>query len=420
MQKSLKIFYCFIIFLFSFGFSQNLSSNSSNSSNSSDINNTIYIDIINNYNYAYIGIKKNFFLKTNYYDGKNIFNASDIEEKISFNTTLEDYYNYYKVCDIICRLWKTSNGYLILLCKMSNTYSPFGEYRVRFKQIFLNYNGYQISINSSYIYLYYPGSAIPLLYADKQNILIEEYKESYELKFKILEYNNELLYLVTGKEFYIYLNNCSRYDNNLICEVKKEDIEEVLHYNNEMFYINAFSENNSDLDFSKQEFIYEIRINENYIKQQDIYVGITKLLTPNINYDDYIAYETNITNISNVNSERFSIERYYEYHEYISCFFKKSENINLLFLCNWYSRWENTSLGRIANETILNDINIKYNFRIQPTENYEIINIYHNYSDTPLYIYPKILNFSLNESLTIDYIMFSLGYNQGIRLLPDL
>ena len=58
------------------------------------------------------------------------------------------------------------------------------------------------------------------------------------------------------------------------------------------------------------------------------------------------------------------------------------------------------SLGKIVQEIILNDIHIKYNFIILPSE---IISI-DDLGNKALLLYPKIFDFYLNESYNI-YIL---------------
>ena len=58
------------------------------------------------------------------------------------------------------------------------------------------------------------------------------------------------------------------------------------------------------------------------------------------------------------------------------------------------------SLGKIVQEIILNDIHIKYNFIILPSE---IVSI-DDFGNKALLLYPKIFDFYLNESYNI-YIL---------------
>jgi hypothetical protein len=67
--------------------------------------------------------------------------------------------------------------------------------------------------------------AIPYLYSDGQTININE-ETSYELKFKIEIYNNDPLYIYGSNNNYANLDNCEKTNNELICKISKEKIEE--------------------------------------------------------------------------------------------------------------------------------------------------------------------------------------------------
>ena len=134
--------------------------------------------------------------------------------------------------------------------------------------------------------------------------------------------------------------------------------------------------------------------------KQDLYVGITRLFQEAIDRNNYIVYETNITSISNLISDKFQIELE---EENATCYFKKDANNPLLILCKWnYKNDVNTKLGKIKNEIVANNSYIKYNFRIQPFDNNETFWFF----DTgviPYFVYPKVLDFNLNEQFTIIY-----------------
>jgi hypothetical protein len=96
--------------------------------------------------------------------------------------------------------------------------------------------------------------SIPFIYADEQKIKIEEDKEFYELKFNIRRYNDELLYLFSNDD-YIILDKCSNYGNYLICQIDKEEIEEPLSFNEQVFDLYSIYE---DLDLYGIGLVYNI------------------------------------------------------------------------------------------------------------------------------------------------------------------
>ena len=222
----------------------------------------------------YIGIEKYIYLDTDFNDQEsNIFDIEDIEESTLFNATLAQYkkpgYNSY---NIICWLWKAVNKNLNIICKIKGEWN-YLAHTARIsgtsKIIYKNYN-IKITPLTSYdeFNIYQASPAIPFLYSGEQIINIEENTESYELKFKIGEYNDELLFLSSG-EFYIYLYKCERKENYLICIITKEEIEEELKDTNQKFNLYSYDDNHS---FRKLAIVYNIIIIDNISKKQDIYI----------------------------------------------------------------------------------------------------------------------------------------------------
>ena len=157
----------------------------------------------------------------------------------------------------------------------------------------------------------------------------------------------------------------------------------------------------------------DIIINRNYTDKEIVYVGITNLLQGTVDFLSFITYETNVSDISDVNTHLFDME--FESNNY-SCFLKKNKESNLLFLC-FAEFMGSDCLGVIEKEVILNDINIKYDFYIQPVTNKQYFNI----SGASPYIitaYPIILDFTSADNLTIDYVI-PLSQNVAIKLNPD-
>ena len=67
---------------------------------------------------------------------------------------------------------------------------------------------------------------------------------------------------------------------------------------------------------------------------------------------------------------------------------------------------------------VLDNINIKINFRILSKNNEEYFNKY-NIGSTALFVYTKVLDFNSNEELFINYVMLSSMNTHGIRLNLD-
>ena len=60
------------------------------------------------------------------------------------------------------------------------------------------------------------------------------------------------------------LNHCKKYNNDLICTISKERLEEILTKNYEQFYINSFDDMIGIIQFN---FISNIIINNNISKK---------------------------------------------------------------------------------------------------------------------------------------------------------
>ena len=204
---------------------------------------------------------------------------------------------------------------------------------------------------------------------------------------------------------HLCLYNCSKNENFLICTITKEEIEEMLEYNNQKFDIYSF---NDAFGLLKMELINKITINYDFKGKQNITVKITNLLQNYTYRNNYIAYSTNVTNISNVVTGKFYIKKDYGN---IKCYMKKEGNNPLLFLCKSDL---NGQLGKIE-EMLLDNISIKYNFLILPINNEEIFYRV-DYGCSPLLLYPKVLDFNLAEELFIYIVIQNSMIISRIRL----
>ena len=418
MMKIWNIFSFFILLLIFHGCNSQVPFSDVNFKD--DITKTIDIHVkYEEFGYIYIGLEKTIYLETDFNDTEtNYFNSSDIEEKTSFNTYIIFYFMTSVTYKTTCRLWKPKNDTLKLICKIASNFNRSMETILQSSVCY--YNTYKINIyapSKPYFTLLIPRIPVPFLYADEQCIKIEEEKESYELKFNYVEYNNESLYLYSNNA-YLYLNNCSKKEKNLICHVEKEDIEEIMHYNIQKFDVYYSTEG---YGFKRRAIIYNITIIDEINEKKDIYVGITKLLQEYIDYNSFIAYETNVTNISKMVSGRFPILRD---SKILNCFFKKSGDAPMLFLCNWvFSNLDNI-LGNLTIENIITNCSFKYNFRIQPVynnENFKIVN--RGYYALYAHPYTKVFNFSSDKTFAIGYIRSyddPLSVSRELRLSPDL
>ena len=163
----------------------------------------------------------------NYNDNEtNFFNASDIEEKTAFNTSiLIDNNSTYNV---ICKLWKPIDEKLNMFCKF-NEILDFGRHHFTINPSSFNYNGkkYNIITRTNSLILQQYNESIPFLYSGKQILKINENIDTYYLKYKIVEYHNETLFVLSNNN-YIILDNCTVKGNELECKLNKEEIEQYI------------------------------------------------------------------------------------------------------------------------------------------------------------------------------------------------
>ena len=329
---------------------------------------------------------------------KNIFEEKDIEEKKKFESTISDVNKQnYKVS---CRFWKSDGYELVIFCNL-NENIPKGKYTINLNSTTVIYNNYNITILHNYYYSFTKvDKNVIQLYSDNQNITVEEGKDSYELKFKVNAYNNEKIYFYKGHYCTRYLNNCKLENGELKCIMSLSVLDEITEESEDDFSIAYMTDENRLLRF---EFVQYIDIYYLNSTKEQIYVSITKILENVADYDSFIAYETNITDISKFTSELEKFELSFDDNQKFECGFKKYDNYPLLLLCQ--IREEGTfTLSEIKEEKILTDINIKYDFRIQPVNNNEKIISKDKRYFYIRFIFTEVLDFTSSDSLTIEYL----------------
>ena len=152
----------------------------------------------------------------------------DLEEKTKFTLSVynENDKNKYNIkCNLV-------NSYIsygeISIFWIFGEDIPAGNYSVNFDNHNLTYDSYTICITQDYcpIYVNKTNQYIFGLYQfNRQIFTIDNNKNSYELKFNILDYNNERLYI----EFdYLYpLEHCKVESSEIKCSVTKSDFEAI-------------------------------------------------------------------------------------------------------------------------------------------------------------------------------------------------
>ena len=365
-----------------------------------------------------IGDKGAFSLVTNFIDSeRNIFNNSNIEELTSFNAPFKlnnqkVEYNY----NAKCRLWEPINKPINIICKFENNFSN-GTYYANLEANF-KYKDYSIKIISiEPITIQKLNSPLPLLYSNPQTIEIEEGRESYELIFKIEEYNKELLILESIVQEMLILDECSQKGKELKCIIRKEIIEKVLADNNQTFSLAYKNDDidNSSLGFIELHSVFDIVVIDDTNKKKDVYASITKILENTVSSNSLIIFETNVTNISDFTGSLFYL--IYNLNCELQCFLKKVESNPLIILC--YPPSKGDFIIEALDEIRLDNASIKYNFFISQGFPYEKLRI-SGKGVRAYFVYPKVLNFTLNANYVVDF-MFTGGLEnvEGIKLNPN-
>ena len=196
---------------------------------------------------------------------------------------------------------------------------------------------------------------------------------------------------------------CKQENNQLICQIKKLEIEKSLFGNQDtrsVYY-------KSDLDnhgHARLPLVGDIIIIDNIIKEKDVFVGITKLIENVAEGHSTLAYETNVTNIDKIIG-KISLDFEYEnqYSFPMNCVLRKYDNYPLYIVCV-DGKSSKMHLKEITKEIIHKTAHIKYNFRIQPVKNEDII--YYSKEDKGSYIlwpYPETLDFTRKDTLYVEY-----------------
>lgn len=215
-----------------------------------------------------IGEKGIIYFVTDYNDNeRNIFDASDIEEKTKFKTKINDEnQNEYNAN---CKLWKPINDYIRIICNLDENLKYVDNNITLLNSVQIEYKDYKIGINQeAYIEVKQLNYSIPFLYSNKQNIEIKDNIESYNLKFKFESYNNEVVFIYGQSNNYASLDNCKINDNELNCEISKRKLEEVLGTSYEIFKVKVINDN---VGIIQMDFVLNINISYT-INKKKIYI----------------------------------------------------------------------------------------------------------------------------------------------------
>ena len=325
-------------------------------------------------------------------------NIIDTSKKVRFQLSLTSGEKYYSVG---CGFFRAEGEQLYTFCNVDEEV-PAGDYTFNLNGIQpITYEGFTITlVEGRTLEFHKYDISMNDLYSDKQSITVVEGEDTYELRFKIVSFNKDPIFVN-----YYLLIDCSQENDELVCPISRKQLDALLTRNKSELYICYTSYIGRGDNFPlipKIDVIYET------IKKRDVYVGITKLIEGVSESDTMIAYETNVTTIDSVYTD---IEDSFDLDfsdntgtTQQSCVFRKYDDNPLLIVCSFSNEGENW-LKEITEEKTYNDSNVKYNFRIQPVKNEEKI-IDKTASGTLIFrVAPSVLDFTKSDSLTIDYAM---------------
>ena len=368
----------------------------------------LIIEDYNNQNTLYLGKEPVLYLLSNFSDALNIFDNSEFNIDITFSNNMNN-----KVVKGNCNLWKTNDQNIRFICKLKDNFEN-GEQIIYLNEYSFNYKEYKLLFysNAKNIHTKQLKSKIAFLFSDNQEININDYTDTYTMKFKKEFYDNETLILYNNKLKKINFA-CNDEDTEVNCNITKDEIIQILSYNGEKFHIAQITNSEGILPIYS---ILGITLNYPNVQKIEIDIEITKLLSSIVEINNFIAYETNITNISMISTDYFNIAP--NRNDITNCLFKKN-NIkdNLLLLCLASNTGE-TTLGQI-DEITLSNISILYDFKIAETNKNETINIIDEESSLIFSVYPTEIDFNKNESFIIRYEIEYPEKLNGIRLNND-
>ena len=335
------------------------------------------------------------------------FDIIDTTRNIYFKSKISNEKNI--TYEVDCGFWRANDSQLYVFCNIGENI-PSGNYSLNFKETpEIKYADYIITLNQRETLEFEKYDIYMIdLYSDEQTLYVEKDKDIYELKFKLYSYGNELITFN-----YLSFPDCSHEKEELICKISKKQLEAMLldkeskiavTYVNYMRGQNAFP------------LIPYINVKFNYIQKIDVYIGITKLIENIVEQDTFVTYETNVTNINNVLIFMPSLEL--EFMNNIigtiksGCTLRKYDNTPLLLIC-FINRGGINWLKEITEEKVFNNLNVKYNFRIQPVKNEEKIYCQLQNGAFLFWSYPEILDFTKSDSLIIEFGMENPSYLDG-------
>ena len=320
----------------------------------------------------------------------------DAKKKPSFDSTIS---NQGKTYSIKCGVFngRENSEYIYVFCNFDESI-PSGTYTLSLAGTAFNYEDYHITLKDGTFDIQKVDKDIIDLYSEPQTITIDNTFNNCELKFNIVSYNQEMIMLNYG-----IILECNIKDNILHCPLTRKELLANLQKETtecEVQYLNT-----TEYDETPLYLVSPIKIIVKDIQKKDITVNIKKLLVDTNEHDVPIAYETDVTNVSNYylfsGSENFELKFMNENEQGEktlkdkSCSFLKYDN-NPLYLVCWVNGEKTNWLNEITSEEKVENYHIQYNYKIQPVKNEAKIQ-YKGSGSFISWYHPKVIDFTKNN-----------------------
>ena len=359
---------------------------------------------------CYIWNNNTIALRTNITNPISIFNSSDYEN-IAFDIGIKEY-NKDIIINMKCHLWKPKEDNCLAICDIEKEPLIKEFYHFTINSIIAYKNKKIKFISKTYSYLDSQGPNVPFIYSNQQVIDLNDEKDFYYFYYKTGAIQETNLILDSTRELYMLpVDNCDVKQRDMICKVSKKKIESFLIYNDGSYkatIVAIFI--GKDYDIKKNPFTYTIEISKKEIQKTNIYVEVKRMLTPPNASTDYLAYETNVTNIDILRTKNSVFIFTGESGNYqTSCFFKKNEDDTpLLLVCVVGNNYGTYRLKKV-NHLSLDLIDYKYNFTLTYQNEESFTRKEHG--DYILVTYPEVLDFTSKKELnfTIDGYIYDCG-----------
>ena len=358
------------------------------------------------------GVMCTFLLQTNFYNYNGQLDPVDMEKQLFDLKLVGDDETALKMR---CHFWMTKEYFLRLICTLLDDPKGYNK-SVKINESYFSYKDKKIKIFSSYLQLKFISNKYPFLYANRQEIDLNDGKNIYILKFNVGAYYDKNLFLrdnFLNDNFLIPLDNCKVVNNIMFCPLTKEKIK-TFAYLYENFDMAILGIESFDVEYINEIYVYvsEIIIKfEDNIQRENINVEITKVIDKVYGNGYFIVFETNVTNFQIFKSESFKLNFTHSdtgKSEAHKCYFRKNADTPLLILCEsyikYYSNGTSYTLNKIDKLNISN-INIYHNFIISYSKDEIIIPAmtYFISYDYIYAIYPDILNFTSKDIVNITF-----------------